>query len=101
MLGGRSVLIVEDNTIVAMGVENLLRNSGYLVVGLIANVHDALAEIGRTSTIDAAVVDVNLHGEKAFPVMDSLTRAGIPFVIVTGYSRETLPLRFQRLPFVA
>jgi hypothetical protein len=53
-----------------------------------------MGKLGGVSTIDAAVLDVNLHAEKSLPVMDILVSGSVPFVIVTGYARETLPARF-------
>jgi hypothetical protein len=35
---------------------------------------------------DAAMLDVNLNGNKSYPVADALAARGVPFVFSTGYS---------------
>jgi hypothetical protein len=46
--------------------------------------------LARTAAVDAAVLDVNLAGEKAFPIADALAERGIPFLYATGYGRAGL-----------
>src|SRR5690606_3812722 len=43
---------------------------------------------------DAAFLDGNLHGHPVDPVASALRAAGIPFVFVSGYGRESLPAAF-------
>jgi DNA-binding NtrC family response regulator len=89
-----SVLLVEDNVLIGLDLARVLMRARCTVVGPHTNVVDALAEIQRTP-IDAAVVDVNLGNDKSFALMDALSAARIPFIIVTGYERESLPERFE------
>jgi CheY-like chemotaxis protein len=95
-----SILVIEDVTVIAMEIANLLRDAGCEVVGPVGTLPDALAAVDRDS-FDAAVIDVNLHGEKAFPIMETLESAAVPFVIVTGYGRDQLPRRFRHHSLVA
>ena len=44
------------------------------------------ADLARQARFDAAIVDVNLGGEKSYPVADALAGLGIPFAFSTGYS---------------
>jgi PAS domain S-box-containing protein len=85
-LAGRRVLLVEDELLVAMEMEEALRDLGCEVLGPAATVEEALrlalAEAGR---IDAAVLDVNLAGRPSFPVADLLAGRGVPVVFATGY----------------
>jgi hypothetical protein len=46
------------------------------------------------STCDAAILDVNLHGEKSYVIADALTASGIGFVFVTGYGSEAIDSRY-------
>lgn len=92
--------MVEDAAIVAMDLVHVLRDEGCTVVGPVGTVRDALAHVERTP-IDAAVVDLNLRGEPAFPLMDALAKAEIPFIILTGYTREKIPARFRHCAYVA
>jgi CheY-like chemotaxis protein len=82
---GRRVLIVEDDAIISMLLEDMLADFGCEVVGTARRVEEALGVIGATTAIDAAVLDVNLHGTRSDLVADALAACGIPFVFLTGY----------------
>lgn len=85
-LQGLRLLVVEDETIIAMLVEDMLTDLGCVVVGVAGTVADGLAVVssGRVA-LDGAVLDVNIGGEKVFPVADALAARGVPFVFATGY----------------
>src|SRR3954447_12384013 len=82
-----------------MDLARVLMEARCTVVGPHTHLGEALAEVGRTP-IDAAVVSINLGTDNSFPVMDALTAAKIPFIIVTGYERKSLPERFEGVPVV-
>ena len=98
-LSGRRVLVVEDEMIVAWLLQDMLADLGCAVVGPAARVYQALAMIDAEA-IDAAVLDVNLNGQKSYPVADALAARGMPFVFSTGYETESLPNAYQRLPLL-
>ena len=83
-LGGRRVLVVEDEMLVAMEFEGLLQRQGCAVVGPASTVDRALALLDHDQQ-DAALLDVNLNGEPATAVAVALKTRGVPFVLVTGY----------------
>lgn len=80
------LLVVEDEAIVAMLLEDMLRLLGADIVGPVASVAAALqlveAEVGR---LDGAVLDVNLGIEPVYPVAERLAGLAIPFAFITGY----------------
>ena len=41
-----------------------------------------------------------LGGEETLAIADALAERGIPCLLISGYSRSTLPERFQDLPFL-
>ncbi|WP_421570607.1 response regulator [Stenotrophomonas sp. PD6] len=84
------VLLVEDESLVAMMVEDCLVELGYEVVALAGTVDDALAALQR-APIDVAVLDVNLGGTPSFPVAEALEARGIPYLFLTGYDRSAIP----------
>lgn len=86
---GPRVLVVEDEAMVAMMLEDMLADLGCEVVGPAADLRTGL-EYALTAGLDAAVLDVNLSGEKAFPIADALAARGVPFVYATGYGRAGL-----------
>jgi CheY-like chemotaxis protein len=85
-----SVLVAEDNAIIAMDMDRLLQEAGYDVVGPVPTVLEALAAI-RHRPPDAAVLDVGLSDGVAFPVAEKLDAVGVPFVLVTGHSTSSVP----------
>jgi len=89
-LAGLRVLVIEDEMLVAVLVEDFLFDHGSIVIGPAASVNDALHLVG-TEHLDAAVMDVNIAGEKVFPVAEALDRRGIPFLIVSGYGQSAIP----------
>ena len=89
---GRRVLVVEDELLVATVLEATLEEGGYTVVGPVGRLNLAL-QAAREEDFDLALLDINLNGERVFPVAEILAKRGIPFAFLTGYDRDTLPPR--------
>jgi CheY-like chemotaxis protein len=89
-LFGRRVLVIEDEMIVAMLLEDMLADLGCTVLGSAVRVEQALTMIEAAEALDAAVLDVNLNGQKSYPVADALVARGVPFVFATGYRRDAV-----------
>jgi len=87
------VLIVEDEYFLATDLEESLRSEGAEIVGPVCELSQALAQVNEDG-FDAAVIDINLRGQSAYPIADKLIEQHIPFVFATGYSQEALPSRF-------
>jgi CheY-like chemotaxis protein len=94
-LAGRRLLVIEDEPLVALDLASILEDAGAEIVGPAGNAEQALALIGSTA-LDGALLDGNLHGNPVDDIAAALTRQNIPFLFVTGYGRETLPLAFQQ-----
>jgi DNA-binding response OmpR family regulator len=94
-LEGIRVLLVEDEYLVASLIEEMLEIAGCIVTGPIPRLAQAVDAADRESC-DAAVLDVNLAGERIYPVADILSRRNIPFVFVTGYG--VLPGEYANRP---
>jgi DNA-binding response OmpR family regulator len=84
-LHGRRVLVVEDELLVAMELDSVLRAQGCAVLGPAATVDRAVALIGEGRP-EVAVLDLNLGGQSALPVAAALNARGVPFLVVSGYS---------------
>lgn len=83
-LSGKTVLLVEDDVFVSMLAEDTLREAGARV--LLALQLKLALELAATSSLDFAVLDVNLGGGRtSYPVADLLSGRGIPFLFLTGY----------------
>ncbi|MWD26266.1 response regulator [Aquicoccus sp. SCR17] len=87
---GLSVLIVEDEFLVAMDLETILEQGGHAVMSSVASVEAALKalEDGRP---DVAVLDLNLRGQLVFPVAERLRSLNIPFVVASAYNDLDIP----------
>jgi CheY-like chemotaxis protein len=78
------VLLVEDESLIAMLLEDMLADLGCDVAAIASELAEAVA-LARTETIDLAIIDINLGGVAAYPVAQALRERGIPFAFVTGY----------------
>jgi DNA-binding LytR/AlgR family response regulator len=98
-LRGMRVLIVEDEYVVASDLVRLLKDVGAMVAGPVASVGEALLLVtDGENGLDAAVLDVNLHGERVFPVADALADRGVPVVFTTGYDESVIPAAYASVP---
>jgi CheY-like chemotaxis protein len=96
-LSGRRILVVEDEMMVLLLIEDMLADLGCKSVTTAATVDQALALMeGRV--FDVAMLDVNLKGQKSYPVADALVARDIPFVFSTGYSDHVTRADYPEQP---
>lgn len=98
VLNGARVLVLEDETLVSMMVEDMLIDLGCEIVGPFARLDQAVAFVSGNQGIDLALLDVNLGGERSFPVAELLTERGTPFVFTTGYDESGMPDQWRSRP---
>jgi DNA-binding response OmpR family regulator len=80
MSSPQSILVVEDEPLIAMMIEDFLDVLG-----------KSALELVDAGGIDAAILDVNLRGgEKSFPIAEALAARNIPFVFATGGSHDSV-----------
>jgi DNA-binding NtrC family response regulator len=92
------VLIVEDDPIIALGLEDTIFGFGVAMVRTAASVARALEMIAEREP-DFALLDVGLVREKSFAIAERLEALKIPFAFVTGYgAADTFPARFANKP---
>src|SRR5262245_4440747 len=95
-----SVLLVEDNAIIAMDTEEMLRSLGVELVVTASTVSQALAAIEEQPPV-FALLDVNLGGENCLVVAERLAGSKIPFAFVTGYGDQiAFPAAFADVPII-
>jgi len=96
----RSILIVEDEPLIAMMLEDFLDSLGHRIVGTCETVQDALSKVNEGG-FDVAIVDVQLkNGEHIWPVADRLSEQGIPFILATGGLIEPPPAQHADAPIL-
>lgn len=92
-------LIVDDEIIVALDLEYMLNDLGHSVVGTANRVERGM-EMARTSTIDMAILDINLRGVLSFPIAEILRVRGVPVIFVSGYGQRGLIDAFRNAHFL-
>jgi DNA-binding NarL/FixJ family response regulator len=96
-LQGKCILLVEDDFMVALDMQEFLEESGAEVVGPAPTLKRALELVeAEGHRLDAGVLDINLRGERSYPVADRLSQRGVIFVFTTGY--HNIPERYAALP---
>ena len=93
----RRVLIVEDEFLVAMMLEEVVRGAGHEVVGPALDIASARS-LARDAAFDAAVLDVNLGGDLTFEVAGILGARSLPYFLVTGYGLDGVPDAYRQMP---
>ncbi len=63
---------------------------GCVPVGPCSTVAAALGAV-REQDFDIALLDVNLSGERVYPVATALRERHIPFLFLTGYGEKAIP----------
>ncbi|PWT86461.1 MAG: histidine kinase [Proteobacteria bacterium] len=93
-LTGKRVLLIEDEPLVAMDIEAILRAAGCDIIGPAGNIREAKRLIDE-GDYDIALVDANLEGHPVDEIAALLSSNDCPFAFVTGYGREALPSGFR------
>lgn len=100
-LQGLTVLVLEDEYLIALDVERLCREHGASEV----RIARSLEELGAdplAEHFDVVVLDVMLGGQSTTSFASRLLCRSIPFVFATGYSDdETMFEGFETVPVVA
>ena len=95
------VLLVEDNLIIAMDAEDILRGMGIERISVCGSVSRAQSLLDD-GDVDFAVLDVNLGSERSIPVAERLLEEGIPFIFASGYGEKSnLPEPLRTVPVLA
>ncbi|WP_235911432.1 response regulator [Croceibacterium soli] len=98
-LEGKTVLLVEDESLVSMLAEEILMEAGCEVI--LAMRLDRALEVARSAEIDCALLDVNLgNGATSFPVAQVLSERGVPFIFVSGYGTHGIDGAYANAPVV-
>ncbi|HZG08468.1 MAG TPA: response regulator [Allosphingosinicella sp.] len=100
MTAFRSVLIVEDEPLIAMMLEDFLDSLGHNIAGICDSVGEAMVRV-EEGGFDVAILDVNLKGERIWPVADRLAAMGIPYVLATGGHIDPPPAAHADAPVLS
>ena len=93
------VLIIEDTVLIAVLLEELVRECDCEVVGLATDTESARQAVARRD-YDAVLLDIGLHEGKSFDIADVLLERDVPFAFVTAY-HDILEPRYRKVPIVS
>ena len=96
LLADRTFLVIEDEPLIALSLTESLKGAGARIVQTAATVEKALEFIERTR-FDGVLLDANLHSRPVDEIAAALTQRQMPFVFVTGYGKQGLPIAFQHI----
>lgn len=89
--------MVEDEYLIADTLRAALDMEGANVVGPFSNVADALQALNQGIKPDAALLDVNLNGERVYPLVDRLMADHVPMALTTGYDGSSIPPIYEHI----
>lgn len=94
----RTILVVEDEMLIALGLSSMLEAAGFDVIGPAGSLNEAM-ELLDQHHCALAILDVNLgYGVTSEPVAERLKEAGIPFFVTSAYEPEDRPGIFNDAP---
>jgi CheY-like chemotaxis protein len=99
-LAGLRILIVEDTLMLAEMLTDQLEDCGCHVVGPAAHLKRGMV-LAQNEKLDGALLDVNLNGERCFPIAEVLSARSIPFAFLTGYGDAAILPNFRHIPRLA
>ena len=95
---GRNILLVEDEHLLAVMLQDLLHDTGYLVTHA-DTLEQAMESVAR-ERFDAAVLDVNLGEDEVYPVAERLRAMAVPFFFASARGAAGLSHAFRDHPIV-
>jgi len=95
-----SVLVVEDEALIAMDLQALLEDAGYKVLGPANSTAAAMALLDGNEP-DVALLDVNLGRSDVFGVANELALRKTKLIFLTGHTAQRLPQAHRHRPLVA
>lgn len=94
-----SVLILEDEGLLSMMLEDLVREAGACDVRVCQRSMEAV-EAAREAPLDCAILDVSLADNASYEVADALAARGVPFFFCTGLTPNDIEARHRHRPLL-
>lgn len=87
-IAGKSILVLEDEVLLAIEAADVLKSIGAIVIGPAHRIDQAMRLLDERCP-DAALLDVNIHGASSTEVARRLVQQGVPFILTTGYGAQS------------
>jgi DNA-binding response OmpR family regulator len=99
-LNAKRILIVEDSYPIAESMSRTIADVGFATVGPVDTADRAMNEIEQ-DVPDGVLLDVGLREGSAAAVAKVLRQRRVPFVVVSAYAHDTLPVELRHAPYLA
>lgn len=100
-VAGKRILVAEDETLIAMVLEDMLTELGFELACSAPSLSKAMDFVGTSNPIDAAILDIELNDEQSWPIADALMKRQVPFAFSTGHGRDAeVDPRFANAPIL-
>ncbi len=83
-LDGLTILIIEDEYLIASDVQRIVEDAGAAQVLLAGSTVTALTHLQSPCRVDVCILDLKLGDEDGRPLAQELLKRGVPFVVATG-----------------
>jgi DNA-binding NtrC family response regulator len=100
LLENQHILIVEDEFLIALDLEETVREAGAQPVGPVGTVREALALLEQ-QTVSGAILDINLGSELSTAIAEQLQQRKVPFIYHTGQSDLLADPAWPKAPVVS
>lgn len=90
------ILIIEDEVLIAVMIEEMIRDMGYRISGMAHDLAVTRKELAKRN-FDAVLLDISLQGRHHPEIADYLRETNLPFAFVTGYDYLAEP-RHENVP---
>ncbi len=97
-LKGTTILLVEDEALLALDLQDTLEETGAAVIGPVPSLAGAI-QAATDECFDAAILDIDLQGKDVFPAAEILVKRDVPFLFHTGHGKQPeLAASFPNVP---
>lgn len=96
---GLRVLLVEDEPLIAIDSDDMLRAMGVDDVVCVRTVADGMSALDA-NPFHAALLDLRLGENSSVPLAQRLAAVNIPFGFLTGFQDNAIPQEFRDRPVV-
>ena len=96
-LTGKTILVVEDDWLLAELIVQELQSHGAEVLGPIASCSETMSILRDDTEFDSAILDVNLLDGEVYEAADLLIERGANFVFASSVARADLPTRYSHI----
>jgi DNA-binding response OmpR family regulator len=90
MMSDNTILILEDEALIAMDLGEELADRGWTVCDIVGTV-EAAEQASQINAPDLAILDVNLRGQYSFDLARAMLARGTTVIFLSGNTAQNLP----------